>query len=107
MHLVRQQFVQASGPPAGRTSGLHGPRIGRLDGLLAKARTRAIFIGSYTWAGKKGTVVLAPAYPGGGEQGDHLIFRWRQSRVGYALGLHSWEPLSHAFATLRAMVRSI
>ena len=85
----------------------HGPLIGRLDGLFAKARTRAIFIGSYTWAGKKGTVVLAPAYPGGGEQGDHLIFRWRQLGVGYALGLHGWEPFSHAFATLRAMVRSI
>jgi hypothetical protein len=85
----------------------HGRRIGNLDGLFAKTRRRAIFLGSYTWAGRSGTVVLAPSYPGGGEQGDHLIFRWRQSNVGCAVGLHSWEPLSHAFATLRAMVRSI
>jgi hypothetical protein len=84
-----------------------GRRIGNLDGLFAKTRTRAIFLGSYKWAGRSGTVVLAPSYPGGGEQGDHLIFRWRQSNVGYAVGLHGWEPLSHAFATLRAMVRSI
>jgi hypothetical protein len=85
----------------------HGKRVAHLDGLFAKARTRAIFLGSYTWAGKQGTVVLAPAYPGGGEQGDHLIFRWHRFRVGFAVGLHGWEPLSQAFATLRAMVRSI
>jgi hypothetical protein len=84
-----------------------GRRLRGLDGLFAKPRTRATFLGSYIWAGKHGTVVLAPAYPGGGEQGDHLIFRWRQSKVGYAVGLHGWEPLSHALATLRAMVRSI
>jgi hypothetical protein len=84
----------------------HGPRV-RPDGMFARARTRAIFLGAYTWGGRHGTVVLAPAYPGGGEQGDHLIFRWRQSGVGYAVGLHGWEPLTQAFATLRAMVRSI
>lgn len=83
-----------------------GRRPARLDGLFAKARSRAIFLGAYTWAGKHGTVVLAPAYPDGGEQGDHLIFRWRAGGVGYAIGLHGWEPLSQAFAVLRAMVRS-
>jgi hypothetical protein len=84
-----------------------GVRPRRLDGLFARTRTHAIFLGSYTWGGKHGTVVLAPDYPGGGEQGDHLIFRWRQSRTGFAVGLHAWEPLSTAFATLRVMVRSI
>ena len=84
----------------------HGSRPARLDGLFAKPRPRAIFLGAYTWAGKRGTVVLAPAYPNGGEEGDHLIFRWRGAGAGYAIGLHGWEPLSQAFAMLRAMVRS-
>jgi hypothetical protein len=84
-----------------------GRRIHNLDGLFGKKRTRAIFVGAYTWAGKSGTVVLAPTYPGGGEQGNHLIFRWHRSNVGCAVGLHGWEPLSQALATLRAMVRSI
>jgi len=84
-----------------------GRRVRNLHGLFARDRTRPTFLGSYRWAGKRGTVVLAPAYPRGGEQGDHLIFRWRRSGVGYAVGLHGWEPLSQAFATLRAMIRSI
>jgi len=84
-----------------------GPRVSRLDGLFAKSRTRAIFLGTYTWGGKHGTVVLAPAYPGGGEQGDHLIFRSRRGGVDYAVGLHAWEPLAQTFATLRAMIGSI
>jgi len=84
-----------------------GRRVATLDGLFAKARTRAIFLGAYAWGGRRGTVVLAPDYPGGGEQGGHLIFRWRQSGVDCAIGLHGWEPLAQAFATLRAMVVSV
>jgi hypothetical protein len=84
-----------------------GVRPRRLDGLFARARTHAIFLGSYSWGGKCGTVVLAPDYPDGGEQGDHLIFRWSATGTGFAVGLHGWEPLGEAFATLRAMVRSI
>ena len=84
-----------------------GVRPRRFDGLFASARTHAIFLGSYTWGGKRGTVVLAPDYPNGGEQGNHLIFRWRESGTSFAVGLHGWEPLSRSFATLRAMVRSI
>jgi len=52
-------------------------------------------------------VLLAPACPDGGEQGGHLIFRWRRSHVGDAIGFDGWDPLSQAFATLRAMIRSI
>jgi hypothetical protein len=84
-----------------------GARPRRLDGLFASTRTRAIFLGTYGWGGKRGTVVLAPDYPNGGEQGNHLIFRWRQAGIGFAVGLHGWEPLSRSFATLRAMVGSI
>jgi hypothetical protein len=85
----------------------NGPRPSHLDGLFARTTTRAIFVGSFTWGGRHGTVVLAPDYPAGGEQGGHLIFRWHQSGVEYALGLHAWEPLSEMFATLKAMVASI
>lgn len=53
----------------------HGRRLAHVDGLFARSRSRAIFLGSYTWGGKRGTLVLAPDYPRGGEQGDHLIFR--------------------------------
>ena len=41
-----------------------------LDGLFARTRMRAIFLGFHTWGGKRGTVVLAPDYPDGGEQGE-------------------------------------
>jgi hypothetical protein len=85
----------------------HGVRPRRLDGLFAKTRPKALFLGSYRWGGKVGTVVLAPSYPSGGEQGDHLIFRWSRDGVGFAVGLHSWEPLSQTMATLKTMIESI
>jgi hypothetical protein len=85
----------------------HGDRDAHLDGLFAKAHTRAIYVGAYTWGGRHGTVVLAPDFPGGGEQGGHLIFRWRQAGVGCAIGLHGWEPLAQTFVMLRAIVRSV
>jgi hypothetical protein len=84
-----------------------GRRVSELDGLLARARSHAIYIGTFTWGGRKGSVVLAPDFPAGGEQGNHLIFRWRKSGTDFALGLHGWEPLSRSFATLRQMVISI
>jgi hypothetical protein len=49
---------------------------------------------------------LAPGYPAGCEQGDHIIFRWRQGTPSYALGLHAWEPLAQAVATMKAVVAS-
>lgn len=85
----------------------HGARVANVNGLFARPHSSAIFLGSYTWGGKHGAVVLAPDYPGGGEQGGHLIFRWRRAGVGYAVGLHAWEPLAQALATLRRMVLSI
>jgi hypothetical protein len=84
-----------------------GIRPRQLDGLFARTRTHAIFLGSYTWGGKRGIVVLAPDFPNGGEQGDHVIFGWRASGIECAVGLHGWEPFEQAFATLRSMVRSI
>lgn len=85
----------------------HGTTITRLNGLFARTRTRAIYIGTYTWGRRHGTLILAPDFPAGGEQGNHLVFRWRDYRTDFAVGLHGWEPLSQAFADLRRMVISI
>ena len=85
----------------------HGTRITRLDGLFARTRSHAVYVGRFSWGGRAGTVILAPDFPVGGEQGDHLIFRWRTGQTDFALGLHAWEPLSQAFAVLRQMVISI
>ena len=84
----------------------HGARPAVLTGLFSKPHPHAIFLGRFDWHGRNGTLALAPAYPGGGEQGDHVIFRWREGGVTYALGLHGWEPLADAVATLRAVVES-
>lgn len=84
-----------------------GRRVTHLDGLFARARSHAIYLGTFTWGGRRGSVVLAPDFPAGGEQGNHLIFGWRKGKTDLALGLHGWEPLSQAFATLRKMVTSI
>jgi hypothetical protein len=84
-----------------------GPKVTELDGVFARSRSRAVYIGTFTWGGRRGTVVLAPAFPSGGEQGDHLIFRWREGHTDLAVGLHGWEPLSQALAVLRQMVISI
>jgi hypothetical protein len=85
----------------------NGVRPRPLDGLFAKSRPKALFVGSYRWGGKVGTMVLAPSYPSGGEQGDHLIFRWKRDNIGFAIGLHAWEPLSQTMATLKTMIESI
>lgn len=76
------------------------------NGLFARSRSRPLFFGAHVWAGRRGTLVLAPPYPSGGVQGDHLVFRWRRGSVGYAIGIHAWEPLVQAGATLRAIVVS-
>lgn len=84
-----------------------GPRLSHLDGLFARSRAHAVYVGTFTWGGRRGTVILAPDFPAGGEQGNHLIFRWRQNGTDFAVGLHGWEPLSQTFSTLRQMIISI
>lgn len=87
------------------------PRGGRAaalqNGVLTGTREVPIYFGRVDWAGRRGTLVLAPGFPMGGQQGDHLIFRWEEDRREYALGLHAWEPFLETVSTLEAMVRSI
>jgi hypothetical protein len=51
-------------------------------------------------------LVLAPPFPVGGIDGDHLVFRWEDSELQYAISLHAWLPLAEVEATLKAIVVS-
>ncbi len=82
----------------------HAPAIS--DALLNPKRTQPIFLGRLRWSGKYGQLVLAPAYPRGGEAGDHLIFSFSAGGVSYAITLHSWAPLLQTVATLKRIVAS-
>lgn len=83
-----------------------GPGAPR-DGLVREARPSALLLGQVTWGTRRGSVALAPPYPAGGSQGNHVLFRWRAPGTTYVLGMHAWEPFSEAFATLRRVVESL
>lgn len=70
-------------------------------------RTSGLTLGERTWNGRTGELVLAPSYPHGGTEGDHLIFEWTQDDLTYSLSLHAWDSLDETEATLEAMVASI
>jgi len=76
------------------------------DTLLRPKRAAPIFLGRRDWAGHDGTLVLAPPLIFGGENGDHLIFRWKQAGIDHMVSLHSWAPLGEAVSTLHAVVGS-
>lgn len=63
--------------------------------------------GSRSEAGKAGELVLAPPFPLGGMNGNHLAFRWRASGREHAVTPHGWEPFLETVGTLRSIVRSI
>jgi hypothetical protein len=77
------------------------------DGLLREVRERGLLFGRVRWGGRSGTLVLAPPFPAGGVEGNHLVFRWSRGRDEYALSLHAWEPLQETAATLRAVAQSV
>lgn len=76
------------------------------DGLFDGAHSRALFLSRARVGDKEGTLVLAPSYPRGGMQGDHVIFRWKVGRVEYMISIHGWEPFTQAISTLRKIVAS-
>jgi hypothetical protein len=63
-------------------------------------------LGDYVWGGTDGTLVLAPIFPLGGVDGDHLIYRWDRDGVEYSISLHAWTPLAETMATLHAIVET-
>ena len=77
------------------------------DDSPSGTRTTALTLGERTWNGRTGELVLAPSYPHGGLEGDHLIFEWTQDDLTYSLSLHAWDSLDETEATLEAMVESI
>ena len=83
-----------------------GPARRLRDSLLRPKRTRPILLGSRDWSDDHGTLVLAPPLIFGGENGDHLVFRWKRGGVDHMVSMHSWAPLRQAVATLKAVVVS-
>ena len=77
------------------------------DDSPSGTRTTGLTLGERTWNGRTGELVLAPSYPHGGLEGDHLIFEWTQDDLTYSLSLHAWDSLDETEATLEAMVGSI
>ncbi len=59
-----------------------------------------------TWAGPPGVLLLAPPYPLGGLESNHLILRWRRDGIDYEVSLHGWEPFTEVPPVLEAVVRS-
>jgi hypothetical protein len=84
-----------------------GPVTARRNGLVREDRSSGLLLARVTWRGRHGTVVLAPPYPAGGSQGNHVLFRWRRGGTTYVVGMHAWEPFREAFATLRRVVQSL
>lgn len=87
---------------------LASQRRGRVrDGLLQERRRAPLFLGRVSWAGKRGDLVLAPPFPRGGIEANHLRFTWREGRTVYGVSLHGWEPFTEVRPLLRAVVQSI
>lgn len=83
-----------------------GPARPVRNALLDPKRTQPISLGSVRWSGRYGQLVLAPAYPRGGEAGDHLMFLFDARSMSYAITLHAWAPLTQTVATLKSIVAS-
>lgn len=106
--LLHLEVEAAAGQPRGFR--FRWPTTGRVavrNGLLDEARTKPVYFGRVTWGGKAGSLALSPPYPLGGSQADHVVFRWRSGRTTYLVGMHAWEPLTEAVATLRRIVASV
>lgn len=106
--ILHVEIEAAAGQPRGFR--FRWPTTGRVaarNGLLTQTRTMPAYFGRVTWGGKAGSLALSPQYPLGGSQADHVVFRWRSGRTTYLVGMHAWEPLTEAVATLRRIVASV
>lgn len=77
------------------------------DGLLEERRRGPLSLGRVRWAGKRGDLVLAPPFPRGGIEANHLRFTWQEGRTIYGVSLHGWEPFTEVPDVLRSVVESI
>ena len=74
---------------------------------LSRKRKGALLLGRPPWTNPPGSLILAPPFPRGGINGDHLVYLWRGDGVANVVSLHAWLPLREATETLRAVVESI
>jgi hypothetical protein len=70
-------------------------------------RQEALLFGRREWGSRQGILVLAPPFPQGGIEGDHLMFVWNQEGIDYSVSLHAWVPVEQTETTLEAVVQSI
>jgi hypothetical protein len=77
------------------------------DDLIRQERSGAVLLGSRTWGKRKGRLLLAEPFPGGGAHGGHLVFQWRRHSVIHRVSLHAWVPAKKSEAALEKIVRSM
>ena len=77
------------------------------DGLLAEPRRAYLVLGRVVWAGRRGALLLAPPFPRGGIEANHLVFRWTARGTIRTVSLHAWEPFTEVPDVLRAVVESV
>jgi hypothetical protein len=99
VHVVVLTGGQAGGQ-APRRATLH-------DGLLKEPRRAYLALGRATWGGRRGELLLAPPFPRGGIESNHLVFRWREGGASVQVSLHGWEPFTEVRPVLRAVVESV
>jgi hypothetical protein len=93
---------------AGNVQWMAGFHIDRApDKDPPEKRASGLSFGERTWNGRTGELLLAPSYPYGGMEGDHMVFRWAQEGLDFSLSLHAWDPLEETKVTLRALVESL
>jgi hypothetical protein len=95
--------VVAATPPFRRAL---PPRVKLQDGLMEQRRRGLVSLGRARWGGhEEGILLLAPPFPRGGLQANHLILSWDAGSK--SVSLHGWEPFTEVPEVLRAVVESI
>lgn len=74
---------------------------------LPKKRRAPLLLGTREWGGVRGEVFLAPPFPFGAVESDHLLFLWEEDGEEFAIALHAWLPLSASLRTFEAVVGTI
>jgi hypothetical protein len=77
------------------------------DGIMDTKRATPVAFGHRRWNGIDGYLFLAPPEALGGLFGNHLVYYWEARGADYVFSLHGWEPLTHAVATLHALINTI
>lgn len=54
-----------------------------------------------------GRLLLAPSYPRGGIESDHIIFFWTEDKLAYSVSYHAFRPFGQALDELKSMIASL